>query len=91
MPTKGDLTAILERHGLDFPDKKLSVTVKGLIEKPYELLRQLAKIEGLLSIAERIRYAHKMAEKHKEEIDWKHFVEADLLIKSNAQPESDWN
>ena len=91
MPTKGDLSAILERHGLDFPDRKLSVTVKGFVEKPYELLRQLAKVEGLLSIAERIRYAHKLAEKHKQEIAWDHFVAADLHIKSNAQPESDWN
>jgi hypothetical protein len=90
MPTKADLEKILERHELDFPDRKLEVTVKGFKEKPYDLLKQLAKVEGLLSITERIRYAHKLAEKRGEDISWDHFVAADLLIKSNSQPDHGW-
>ncbi len=91
MPTKGDLEKILLRNGLDFPNKKQEVVVQGYSEKPYDLLKQLAKVEGLLAITERIRYAQKLANKREEDISWDHFVAADLLIKSNAQQESDWN
>jgi len=90
MPTKGDLEKILHRNGLDFPTKRAEVVVQGFTEKPYDLLKQLARVEGLLAITERIRYAHKLADKREEEISWDHFVSADLLIKSNAQPEASW-
>lgn len=90
MPTKGDLTAILEANGLDFPEKSAQVTWKGHIEKPYELLRQIAEQEGLLAISERIRYAKKLARKKSEETEWDHFVGADLLIRSNNHPEANW-
>jgi len=90
MPTKADLTAILEAHQLPFPTKGDQVTWKGHVEQPYDLLRQLAELEGLLAISERLRYASKIALKSREDIDWKHFVAADLLIKSNSQPEPNW-
>ena len=77
--------------GLDLPAKKTEIVVKGVVEKPYDLLKQLAKVEGLLAITERIRYAARLAAKREQEISWDHFVAADLLIKSNAQPEALWD
>ena len=91
MPSKADLEKILHRNGLDFPAKKAEIVVKGVVEKPYDLLKQLSKVEGLLAITERIRYAQRLAAKREEEISWDHFVAADLLIKSNAQTEAHWD
>lgn len=91
MPTKGDLATILKHHGLDFPERDLSVTVKSITEQPYEILRQLAKTEGLKSITERIRYGRKLAGKETKKITWEHFVDAHLRIQKQATAEPDWN
>lgn len=91
MPTKGDIAAILQHHGLEFPDKKLQVTVSGIVEQPYDILRQEAKHNGLKAITERIRYAHKLADKRQSKIAWEHFVDAHLRIAKNAQAEPDWD
>lgn len=99
MPTKGDLAAILQHNGLDFPDRDFKVSIsfrdgskKLTIEEcPYEILRQVAKNEALLAITERLRYARKLANKADEKLDWKHFVTAHLLIAKQAEQELEWN
>lgn len=90
MPTKEDLSAILKHSGLEFPKKELEVVVRGVTEQPYEVLRQLAKAEGLKCITERIRYAHKLAGKDAKGISWHHFVDAHLRIAKQATPEGEW-
>ena len=90
-PTKGDVSAILKRSGLEFPDRKLVVQVQGIEDKPYETLRQLAKENGLLAITERLRYARKIASRRKEDLTWEHVTEAHLTIASQAQADEGWN
>jgi DNA transposition AAA+ family ATPase len=94
MPTKGDVAAILESHGLTFPERALTIPIRAgretLVERPYEILRQLARDEALLAITERIRYARKLATRANEKMDWPHFVDAHLRIAKNAEPEGDW-
>jgi len=91
MPTKADLTAILKHHGLDFPDKKLEVTIGGVVDQPYEILRQQAKNNGLKAITERIRYAHRLAGKKDGKLAWTHFVDAHLRIEKQAVQEGEWS
>lgn len=99
MPTKGDLAAILQHNGLDFPDRdfKLSITFRDgskratIEECPYEILRQVSKNEALLAITERLRYARKLANKADEKLDWKHFVTAHLLIAKQSEQETEWS
>jgi DNA transposition AAA+ family ATPase len=91
MPTKGDLSAILHHHGLEFPDRKLEVTVGKVVEQPYEILRQQAKTNGLKAITERIRYAHKLADKSNGKLAWTHFVDAHLRIVKQAEAEGEWS
>lgn len=95
MPTKGDVGAILNHNGLEFPDAKLIVSVRAgrevIDEKPYDILRQLARNEALLAITERIRYGRKLAVKAGQKLKWEHFVDAHLRIAKNAEAEGDWN
>lgn len=90
MPTKADLTALLNHHGLDFPDRKLDVTIGKVVEQPYEILRQQAKLNGLKAITERLRYAHKLADKGNGKLGWNHFVDAHLRIAKQAEEEGEW-
>lgn len=90
MPTKGDLAAILKHSGLDFPEKDLEATAGGVTEMPYEILRQLAKAQGLKAITERLRYAQKLAAKKDGKIAWANFVDAHLRIEKQAVPEPEW-
>lgn len=91
MPTKGDLAAILKSHGLEFPDRALRVTVLGVAEQPYEVLRQQALHNGLKAITERLRYGVKLADKAKTRLRWEHFIEAHLRIEKQAEQEGVWN
>ena len=96
MPTRGDLAAILDHHGIPFPAKKdaTNITVDGqhITEQPYDLLRQLAKVEGLKAICERLRYAGKIASKARRAATMAHFVEADVRIKANRFADlNDWD
>ena len=91
MPTKGDLAAILEHNGLQFPEKDLKITVGGIVEQPYEILRQQAKLNGLKAITERIRYARKLANKKAGPVSWMHFVDAHLRIQKQAVQEGEWD
>ena len=99
MPPVGDLTAILEHHGLKFPSAELKVTVRfrddagklqSIEEKPREVLRQVAKDEALLAVTERIRYARKLAKKANASLDWSHFIDAHLRIAKQSQPTGEW-
>lgn len=91
MPTKGDLAAILEHNGLQFPEKDLKITVGGIVDQPYEILRQQAKLNGLKAITERIRYARKLANKKAGPVGWQHFVDAHLRIQKQAIQEGEWD
>ena len=100
MPTKADLGAILAHSGLDFPARDFKVVFNGsnahgkpveIIEHPYDILRQLAKNQGLKSITERLRYARKVANKASVGLTWDSFIQAHLTIESQATPEPDWN
>jgi DNA transposition AAA+ family ATPase len=95
LPTRADLAAILDHHGMEFPAKKdtVNVTVDGqhIQEQPYELLRQLAKVEGLKAICERLRYAERIAGKSRKQASMAHFIEADVRIKANRFADlNDW-
>lgn len=91
MPTKGDLDAILKHHGLEFPDRKLEVACGDIVEQPYEILRQQSKLNGLKAITERIRYAHKLADRKDGKLSWNHFVDAHLRIEKQSQAQPDWD
>ena len=90
MPTRADLAAILAQHGLEFPDRKLEVTLGRVMEQPYKILRQQAKSYGLKAITERLRYAHKLADRSHGKIAWSHFVDAHLRIEKQSVPEGEW-
>lgn len=66
-------------------------TVGNIVEQPFAILRQLAKEKGLKAITERIRYAHKLADKKRSKLAWEHFIDAHLRVMKNAQAEPDWN
>jgi DNA transposition AAA+ family ATPase len=95
MPTKGDIKAILAHNGLDFPARDLTITVAArretIVESPYEILRQLAKRDGLLAITERVRYARKLATKTGDRLSWAHFVDAHLRVEKQAIAETEWS
>lgn len=89
MPTKADITAIAEHNGLEFPSAELKYDFpagKGIItEHPREVLRMLAKRDGLTAVTERLRYARKLAEKDKgAKLSWYYFTDAHLRIEKNA-------
>ena len=90
--TAQDARLIFEHHGLAWPGKRLSFDFgAGLVERPWEILQQLAKEHGLLAMTERIRYARKFAAKEGVALDWKHFCQAHLTIAANATaPADDW-
>lgn len=84
MPSKADLTAIFKHHGLPFPARSDKVTVHGIEDRPYDIVRQLAKNEGLKAITERVRYARKIAAKSEADLSWEHVVQAHLTIAGQA-------
>ena len=86
-PTKGDVAAILKAHGLEFPEKSMTVQVKRVTEQPYEILRSLARENGLKSITERIRYARKLGGGV---VSWESFTAAHLYILAQRMATSDW-
>jgi hypothetical protein len=101
MPAMEDVEAILEHNGLSFPGAQDVVTVKfdtvdaqgnakkeTIQEKPYELLRQIAKNEALLAITERIRAGQVIAKAKRKEFAWEHFVEAHLEIAAEGDPKN---
>jgi DNA transposition AAA+ family ATPase len=90
MPTKADLTAIVKHHGLEFPERDLSITVGKIVDQPYEILRQQSKLYGLKAITERLRYADKLAKKQGSKTTWHHFVDAHVRIAKNAIEEPEW-
>ena len=90
MPTKADLRAILEFNGLTFPAANEQVAIGNITEKPYEVLRQLCKLEGLKAITERLRYGRKLACTSAEKFGWPHVMDAHLRIAKQAEQEGEW-
>lgn len=86
-PTRGDVAAVLKANGLEFPERDMSVQVKRVSEQPYEILRILAREDGLKSITERIRYARKLG---RGVVSWESFVAAHLYIQAQRVSKSDW-
>lgn len=84
MPTKKDLAAIFEHHGLEFPARDLVLSVQGIKVKPYDVIRYLAKDHGLKAITERIRYGKKLAGRAGEDFTWNHVVRAHLTISTES-------
>lgn len=90
MPTKADVECIANHLGLEFPSPDLKYefpTRKGkpMIEHPREVLRMLAKRDGLTAITERFRYAQKLAAKdHGAKLTWQYFTDAHLRIEKQA-------
>jgi DNA transposition AAA+ family ATPase len=94
-PTKPDLTAIFAHNKLEFPDRKLVVEIDAhTIEKPYDVIHQLAMTQRLKAITERIRYARRFAAQAGEQLTWRHFLLAHLEIESQSSetpsPEDIW-
>jgi DNA transposition AAA+ family ATPase len=93
-PSTADLTAILMASGLEFPDRQQTVDArigkKTVSEKPYEVLRQLAKHEGLKAITERLRYAKKLANRADQALTWEHVIEAHLMIAAESTSKDGW-
>lgn len=90
MPTMADLSAILADHSLQFPKQADKITLGSVVEKPFALIRQLAREEGLTAITERLRYASKIAALNREPLSWETFVEAHLTIQAKATPPQPW-
>lgn len=95
MPTKKDLAAVLAANRMEFPAKSLRVPVPGrdgkvMDESPYEILRQLAKRDGLKAITERLRYARKLSGRANAKLGWPQFVHAHLIIEKQSIPQGEW-
>lgn len=86
-PTTKDVSAILEVHGLSFPNPKTSITIKGATVQPYEVIKDLAREQGLKAITERIRYARKIAKDAP--ITLESFITAHLTIATEDQSGAD--
>jgi DNA transposition AAA+ family ATPase len=100
MPTVTDLTAIFEHNGLEFPEPNAEVIIQfrasdgktGTVrEQPRAVIRQLAKLNGLKAITERLRYGRKLAAKARTKLTWHHFVDAHLRIERQATADADWD
>jgi DNA transposition AAA+ family ATPase len=95
MPTKADIKAFLKHYGLDFPTKELQIVIPGknqIVEKPYEVLRQVAGRDGIGAINERLIQARLSAEEEgKRAITWHHFLDAHLKIEKLAEAEPRWS
>ncbi len=91
MPTRADLRAIIEHCGLGFPERGDKIAVGSVTEQPYEVLRLLAKSEGLKAITERLRYGRKLANKAGDKLGWSHFLDAHLRIEKQSQQEGEWH
>lgn len=93
-PQKGDVAAIAETLGLEFPEKGYTVKVRvgrsEVTDTPYDLLKQIGREEGLKAITERLRYAGRFAKKDGTKLDWTHFVRAHHTIGANSVAGNDW-
>ncbi len=75
------------------PDYKVQVPngrAKPIEETPYEVLRSLARSNGLKAITERINQAGNLAKKDGARVSWRYFCEAHLCIEADATEEKEW-
>lgn len=93
-PTRGDVTAVVEAHGLEMPGRTTQIRVRIddeiVTEEPYKLLKQIGENEGLKAITERLRYGSKIANKAKAKLTWEYVVRAHVRITNQAINKSDW-
>lgn len=94
-PTVADVAAIARAWHLEMPAKHDEIVIAfdrtEHREQPWVRLGQLAKEEGLKAIVERLRSAAEQATDKGEDLDWKHFVLVDALIRKNAlTPKHGW-
>lgn len=93
-PQRGDIAAIAETLGLEFPEQRLTCTVRVgremITDTPFDLLKQIGREEGLKAITERLRYAGRFAKKDNSRLDWSHFVRAHHTIAANSVSSNDW-
>ena len=92
-PTRGDVEAIVEASGLDWPARGAVVKVQDVEERPYEVLRQLARSSGLKAVTERLRYARKLSARAHRAVRWEDFVTAHLSVEAEARENAkdEWN
>lgn len=93
-PLRADIACIARAAGLEMPEKGDTVTVEVggrlLRERPYEMLRQVGREEGLKAITERLRYGQKLANKAKAPLAWEHVVKGHFIILQAAVAANDW-
>jgi DNA transposition AAA+ family ATPase len=85
--TRHDIAALAKSYGLPMPKASDDITVQGVKENPYLILKQLSGEHGLLHVTERLRYAGKIAARGGNDLTWEHFVTAHLTIASEASME----
>lgn len=94
-PQKGDIAAIAETLGLEFPARGEIVEVRlgraVIKDCAYDVLKQLGREEGLKAITERLRYATRIAHREKAKLEWEHFLRAHHHIGRNAVSTNDWD
>ena len=90
MPTKQDLSAILDHAGLYLPPPSEQIAIGESSYCPYEVLRDLAKNEGLKAITERLRYGRKLATRSGTKLTWKHVIDAHNRIAKQSTQEGEW-
>lgn len=95
-PTRKDLSMIVRSWGLEMPKRgdECEVTANdGEVHKrrPYDVLRDLSRAEGLKSITERLRYSRKLAAMVNAEVSWRHFLTAHFAIEQHGIAPANWN
>jgi len=106
MPTKIDLGMILKHNGFEgqplaakrgailkdtvLPDPEMTVRLGDANARPYDILRDQARMNGLKAVTERIRYARILAEKAAARVSWHHFADAHLRIEKESEQQGEW-
>lgn len=95
MPTTADVKMVLESWALEMPARHDEYTIslgrEDFTEKPYEMLKQLAKEQGLKAITERLRYAAKLAADHEADLTWEHVLTAHVsIVRNGVAPKDGW-
>ena len=94
-PLANDLRMIVRGWGMEFPKRADEIEVQSNGQhfsiKPFTLIKDLSKTEGLKSITERLRYARKLSGESGEDASWEHFFKAHLIIEDHSIAPPAWN
>lgn len=87
-PSTPDVKAIVEAEGLTLPPRKEIVEVSGddgnpIRTRPWEILDELRRFEGLRAITERIQFGKLVAKNEEKDLDWECVMKAHLAIPNN--------